>query len=199
MNAVALRGERTTLAQTILPEQTLRRDLALVVGFSLFVALCAQIAVPLPFTPVPITGQTFGVLLTGMLLGPRLGALSLLAYLAEGLAGAPVFALGTGGLSHLSGPTGGYLIAFPLAAVATGALATRGWDRHLVTTVLAMLLGNAIIYAIALPWLAHWVGASNAIALGMRPFLAGDAIKVLIAAVAVPGGWKILARSGFSL
>lgn len=196
MKAFALQGGHATFAQTMLPEETLRRDLALVAGFSLFVALCAQIAVPLPFTPVPFTAQTLGVLLTGMLLGPRLGALSLLAYLAEGLAGAPVFALGTGGVSHLFGPTGGYLVAFPLAAAATGMLAARGWDRRFVTTIVAMLLGNIVIYAIALPWLAHWVGANNAVALGMRPFLVGDAIKVLIAAIAMPGGWKLLAWSG---
>jgi len=170
-------------------------DAALIVGGSLFVALSAQVAIPLPFSPVPITGQTLAVLLVGALLGSRRGGLSLLTYLAEGAAGLPVYAGGTGGLVPLMGPTGGYLAGFVVAAFVTGLLAERGWDRHFVTTVLAMVLGNIVIYAFGLPWLAHFVGGAAVFALGLLPFLPGDIIKIIIAAILLPGGWKLLGRS----
>jgi biotin transport system substrate-specific component len=184
----------TTYADVLRPsakKSALLYDAALVIGGSLFIALGAQVAVQLPFSPVPITGQTLAVLLVGMLLGSRRGSLSLLAYLAEGLAGLPVFAGGTVGLARLLGPTGGYLVGFIVAAYVTGRLAERGWDRRVGTTILAMLLGNAAIYALGLPWLAAFVGGERALPLGLYPFIPGDLLKLALAAILLPAGWKI--------
>jgi biotin transport system substrate-specific component len=167
-------------------------DLALVLGGSLFIALSAHIAVPLPFSPVPITGQTLAVLMVGALLGSRHGALAVLAYLAEGMAGLPVFAGGVAGPARLLGPTGGYLLGFVVAAWVTGWLAERGWDRRVGTTLLMMVAGNAVIYAVAVPYLASLVGGGNALALGFYPFIAGDVVKTLVAAAFLPMGWKLL-------
>ena len=134
------------LVKTLWPHRTLARDLALILAGSLLVALAARISIPLPFTPVPITGQTLAILLVGAALGSRLGFLSLLAYLAEGAMGLPVFAGGTGGLAKILGPTGGFLLAFPLAAGLVGLLVERfGLDRSFLGTLLAMLAGNALL------------------------------------------------------
>src|SRR2546423_15708026 len=123
-----------TFAGALLAPMDWARGVALVVAFSLLTALAAQVAVPLPFTPVPITLQTFAVLLTGALLGSRLGALALVVYLCEGACGLPFFSLGRGGLAHLLfAPTSGYLLSYPLAAFLTGWLAKRGWDRRYLT------------------------------------------------------------------
>ncbi len=167
-------------------------DIVLVVSGSLFVALGAQVAIPLPFSPVPVTGQTLAVLLVGMLMGSRRGSLCLVAYLAEGIAGLPVFAGGTTGPAHLLGPTGGYVFGFVAAAYVAGWLAERGWDRQAGTTFLAMLLSNAVIYAVGLPWLAAFVGIGIALPLGFYPFIAGDILKLALAAALLPLGWKIL-------
>jgi biotin transport system substrate-specific component len=167
-------------------------DVAWVMGGSLFIALSAQVAIHLPFSPVPVTGQTLAVILVGMLLGSRRGSLALLTYLAEGLAGLPVFAGGTAGPARLLGPTGGYLVGFIVAAYVTGLLAERGWDRRVGTTLLAMLLGNAVLYALGLPWLAAFVGAQRALPLGLYPFIPGDLLKVALAALLLPAGWKLL-------
>ena len=175
------------------------RSAALVVGFSLLVALAAQVVVPLPWTPVPLTGQTFAVLLTGALLGPRLGALALLAYLAEGAAGLPFFRAGAGGAQHFAGPTAGYLFAFPAAAYVTGHLAERGWDRRFLTAAAAMALGSLVILAGGWAWLAVWTGsASKAFSLGVAPFLVGDVVKIALAAAALPAGWAVLRRTNLA-
>ena len=172
-------------------------DAALVLGASLVIALSAQVAIQLPFSPVPITGQTMAVLLVGALLGSRRGALAVLAYIAEGLAGLPVFAGGAAGLARLFGPTGGYLVGFVAAAFLVGWLAERGWDRRFGTTLAAMTLGNLVIYAVGVVWLAVFVGGlSRAWSLGVLPFLPGDVIKIILAAVLLPGGWKLLGMRG---
>lgn len=173
-------------------------DATLVVAGSLLVALLAQFAVPLPFSPVPVTGQTLAVLMVGMLLGSRRGGLALLTYLAEGAMGLPVLAGGAAGLARLTGPTGGYLVGFVAAAFLVGWLAERGWDRRPETTLLAMLLGNAVIYAFGLPWLAHFVGTERVLSLGLLPFLAGDLGKALLAMALLPWGWQLLDRRGWS-
>ncbi len=191
---------QNSLAQTLWPRRAdaravgLGRDAALVLAFSLVTALSAQVAVPLPFSPVPLTGQTFGVLLTGALLGPRLGALALLLYLAEGASGLPFFAGGAGGAARLAGPTGGYLLAYPLAAAGVGWLATRGWDRRPITMLAAMLLGSVVIFALGAAWLAHFPHISNAFVQGVLPFLPGDAVKALLAAGLLPLGWKWIGK-----
>ncbi|MET0626130.1 MAG: biotin transporter BioY [Pyrinomonadaceae bacterium] len=172
------------------------RSALVVVGFSLLTALAAQVVVPLPFTPVPLTGQTFAVLLTGALLGPRLGALAMLAYLAEGAAGLPFFRGGAGGVGHLSGATAGYLFAFPAAAYVTGHLAERGWDRRFLTAAAAMFLGSLVILACGCAWLSLAVGVEQAFRLGVLPFLPGDVVKIALAAAALPTGWALLRRTG---
>jgi biotin transport system substrate-specific component len=168
-------------------------DASLVIGASLVVALSAQLAIRLPFSPVPITGQTLAVLLVGALLGSRRGAMSMLAYLAQGIAGLPVFAQGASGIAYLAGPTGGYLIGFVAAAYITGWLAERGWDRHVGTTALAMLAGNLAIYAVGLSWLSLYIGR-QAIALGLLPYAAGDVLKLALAALSLPAGWKLIRK-----
>jgi biotin transport system substrate-specific component len=176
------------------PALTWGRDAALVLAFSLLTALSAQIVIPLPFTPVPITGQTFGVLLTGALLGPRLGALSMLLYLAEGSIGLPFFQAGTGGAAILTSLLGGYLISYPFAAALTGYLASRGWDRRPATMLLAMLFGSLIIYIFGALQLAHFIGPHDAVTKGILPFLPGDGLKALLAAGLLPLGWKLLGK-----
>ena len=160
---------------------------------SLLIALSAHVAIPLPFSPVPITGQTLAVLLVGALLGSRRGALCLLAYLAEGLAGLPVFAPGGApGLARLLGPTGGYLVGFVAAAYVTGRLAEEGWDRRVLSTIAAMLLGSAVIYTCGVSWLAVPLGLEKALVAGLYPFIPGDLVKVVLAALLLPAGWALL-------
>jgi len=186
-----------TLADAALPRADFFRNALLVVGASLVTAVAARIAIPLPWTPVPVTGQTFAVLLTGMVLGSRRGALALALYLAEGAAGLPVFAGGTAGPAALLGPTGGYLLAFPLAAAVTGTLAERGWDRRALTTLAAMLIGSGVIFACGLAWLARFVPAGRLLGAGLLPFLPGDVVKASLAALAFPYAWSwINRRSG---
>ncbi len=182
-----------TLGDVLIPRKTLLRDILLVLGASLFMALMARIALPLPFSPVPVTGQTFAVLLVGVVLGSRLGSLGVLAYIAEGAAGMPVFA-GGGGFAYLLGPTGGYLAGFAAAAFVTGWLAERGWDRRPVTAALAMLAGNAVIYLFGLSWLSRFAGVENILVVGLYPFAAGDLLKLALATAALPLAWKVLRR-----
>jgi biotin transport system substrate-specific component len=171
------------------------KSVALVVGFSLLTAAAAQVVVPLPWTPVPLTGQTFAVLLTGALLGPRLGALAMLAYLVEGAAGLPFFRGGAGGVTHFAGATAGYLFAFPAAAYVTGYLSEQGWDRRFVTAAAAMALGSIVILACGWAWLALMLkGGAEAFRLGVAPFLPGDVLKVALAAAVLPSGWALLRR-----
>ncbi len=189
-----------TLADAVLPgRRGLSRDIFLVLAFAVLMPLLARIAVPLPFTPVPITGQTFGVLLAGALLGPRRGALALLVYLAEGLAGLPVFAGGASawspsraGVPVIVGPSAGYLLSYPLAAFAVGFLAERGWDRRFWRAVAAMLVGEVVIYLVGLPWLGAYVGMERAVPLGLLPFMPGDVLKLLLAATLLPTAWRLL-------
>jgi biotin transport system substrate-specific component len=189
---------RPTLSDAVLSRATRRSwlsDALLIVCFSGFVALTARIEIMLPFTPVPITGQTLGVLLTGAALGSRRGSLALLLYLIEGALGLPVFAGGASGIARIIGPTGGYLLSYPLAAGVVGWLAERGWDRRLPLAMLAMLIGNLIIYLIGVPWLGLYKGILGNVSLlwaGVYPFLPGDLLKILIAAGVLPGAWALL-------
>ena len=185
-----------TLIQNLWPQKSRHVQIAQVVMGSLLVALAAQVTIPLPFSPVPITGQTFAVLLAAALLGGRGGAAALLLYLAEGAVGLPVFAGGLGGPAVLLGPTAGYLYGFVVAAFVVGRLCERGWDRRFRSAAAAMLLGNAIIYGFGLPWLATFVGVENVLTLGLLPFIPGDLFKLALAALSLPLSWKLLAKNG---
>ena len=169
-------------------------DLGLVLAGSALIALSAQVAIPLPFSPVPVTGQTFAVLLVGAALGRWRGAAAVITYIAEGAAGLPVFAGASAGPAVLIGPTGGYLLGFIPGAWLCGLLSEHGWDRRVGSTVLSMLLGNVVIFAVALPWLVRFVGASNVWTMGFWPFIPGDIVKIGLAAAALPLAWKWLGR-----
>lgn len=171
------------------------RQVSVVVAFSLLTALAAQIAIPIPFSPVPITGQTFAVLLTGALLGSRAGAAAMMVYLFEGAIGLPFFQAGAGGLGHLLGPTGGYLVAFPAAAFITGAFAENGWDKRFLAAAAAMFIGSLVIFFIGWAWLSQFMGPAVAFKAGVMPFIVGDIVKVALAAAALPAGWALLRTS----
>ena len=183
-----------TLADVAVPRAGVYSNALLVAGACLVTALAAQIAIPLPGSPVPITGQSFAVLLSGAVLGAKRGFLAQALYLAEGAIGLPVFAGGLGGAAMLAGPTGGYLIGFPLAALLVGALAERGWDRRFVTMLAAMLLGSAVIFALGVANLSRFVPGDLVLAQGLLPFLPGDLIKSSLAAAAFPGVWRAIER-----
>lgn len=170
-------------------------DVGLIIGGSFVIALLAQIAVG---WPVPITGQTFAVLMIAALLGSKRAAFSVVTYIFVGLAGLPVFAYGKAGIPALLGPTGGYIVGFVAAAYIVGLLAERGWDRKVGNTILAMVLGNVIIYAFGLGWLfilvctGRHIDSRGILAVGLYPFISGDLIKIALAAVLLPAGWKLL-------
>ncbi|MBE8469795.1 biotin transporter BioY [Streptomyces justiciae] len=169
------------------------RDLALVVGGAALTGLAAQISVPVPGSPVPVTGQTFAALLVGTTLGAGRGFLSLALYAIAGVAGMPWFAdAGSGSAA----PSFGYILGMILASTVVGALARRGADRSVLRTAGAILLGEAIIYAIGVPYLAvaRDMSASAAIAAGLTPFLIGDALKAALAMGLLPTAWKLIKR-----
>lgn len=172
------------------------RHLALILAGTLLIALSAQVRFYLPGDPVPVTGQTFAVLLAGGALGFRRGLASAAIYLLLGLVGLPVFADGKHGLEIVTGVTGGYIVGFILAAAIVGRLAELGWDRRLLGSVGAMLLGSAAVYAVGVPWLA--IAAQKpvewAIANGLSPFLLADALKIALAAAAFPAAWWVVGR-----
>ena len=185
----------TFLAGVLLPaEGNLRwaRDIGLVVGFALVTALFAQFSIKLGFTPVPITGQTLAVLLTGAALGSRRGAAAMAVYLVAG-AGLPFFAGGASGLVWLL-PSGGYIIGFIPAAFVVGYLAERGWDRK-PWILVAMLLGNVVLYIPGLLQLSFFVPEGKTLEFGLYPFILGDLIKLYVASVALPAAWWVVYRA----
>jgi biotin transport system substrate-specific component len=169
-------------------------SVALVVGFALLTALSAQIIIPLPFTPVPITGQTFAVLLSGAVLGSTLGPASQILYFLLGAIGLPFYAGGERGWTTAFGATGGYLIGFAVAAWIVGRLAELRQDRSVITAIPAFLAGNVIIHLFGVPWLAYRLGVSwpEAVQLGTVPFIIGDLVKVVVAGLLLPGSWKLI-------
>lgn len=191
MTASALPLRRNVVLADLVPG-ALVRDVALVVGAAGLTGLAAQLSFHVPGTPVPVTGQTFAVLLVGAALGPVRAVIGLALYLLVGVAGVPWFAPGAGGASF------GYVIGFVLAAGVVGALAGRGGDRTPVRTVATMALGTLLIYAVGVPWLAASVHVSefDAVRLGVRPFLAGDALKIAVAAGVLPGTWALTRKLG---
>lgn len=183
-----------TLAEAVYPSTGMLHDSVAVVTASLFIAVCAQIQIPLPFTPVPLSGGTLGVLYAGALLGSRRGAVAVFLYLLEGSMGLPVFSGGAAGFIHLLGPTGGYLVGFPVGAFATGLLAERGWDRTPGRAFLAMLAGSLPIFALGLLGLSRFVPAETLLVQGLWPFLPGDLLKSAVSAGLLPLGWKLLGK-----
>ncbi len=169
-------------------------DVCLVAGFSLIIAVSAQVSIPLPFTPVPVTLQTFAVVLTGALLGSRRGAAAIVAYLAEGLAGLPVFSLGRAGFAHLLGPTGGYLVGFVAAAWLVGFFVERRLASTLFGALFVLIVGHLVPYVTGVAWLSVSLGIQRALILGFMPFLVGDALKVA-ASVGVLAGANILGEN----
>ncbi len=185
----------------LFPQRTIVRQIALILAGSWLVALAAQVSIPLPFTPVPITGQTFGVALVGATLGMRLGFLSLVTYLVQGAAGMPVFAPGAVvGLARLLGPTGGYLMAFPLAAALIGYLVERfGSDRKFLPTMVAMLAGDVVTFTLGTIWLSvnlatagKFPGVWPVLGMAVIPFLPGSLIKASLAACGLPIAWRLI-------
>lgn len=173
------------------------RDVLVVLGASLALWVSAKVSIPIG--PVPISMQTFAVLAIGAALGPRLGALAVLAYLGQGALGLPVFA-GTPekgiGLAYMVGPTGGYLVGFAVAAFVVGLLARRRWDRNVVSATAMMLIGHAVVFAFGLLWLGTVIGWDKPVLeIGLTPFLIGTLAKSLLAAAVLPGAWRLLGRS----
>ena len=172
------------------------RDIVLVLTGAVFIYLTSRVLIVVPGTPVPITGQTFGVLLVGGALGFRRGLIAVGLYVLLGVVGLPFFAEGKGGLSVIWGASGGYLVGFIVAGAVVGRLAELGWDRKIGGAIGAMLVGSAIIYAIGLPWLKVVAGLSfeDMVAKGLTPFLIGDALKLVLAAVLFPAAWWVVGR-----
>ncbi len=196
MTAIDLRAR--TLAGALWTPSSLsplpRGALLAVVG-SLFVALCAQITVPL--WPVPVTGQTFAVLSVGLVCGWRIGGAALLLYLIEGALGLPFFAGGKSGWAVVVGASGGYIWGFILAAALVGWLAERGWDRNVWRTAVALFCGNVVLYVPGLLWLGQVVGWDKPVLeWGLTPFLFGDFLKLALAAALIPAVWAVLRRRG---
>lgn len=166
------------------------RIVVLAFAGSLLVAASAQLTVPL--WPVPMTMQTFAIVLVGAAYGWRLGGATLALYLAEGALGLPVFAGGAGNIASFAGPTGGYLVAFVPAAALVGWLVEMGWGKSIVMTALAMCLGTAIIFAGGLSWLSTFTGFERAVEVGMLPFLPGAVLKIGLAMAVLPIAWKLI-------
>jgi biotin transport system substrate-specific component len=191
---VSVRAEPATLRLACFPRSSRVADAVLVLAGAALVAVAAQLEFHLPGTPVPITGQTFAVLLVGASLGAVRGGASLMLYFLAGLVGAPVYSGGEEGWSIVQGATGGYLIGFVVAAAVVGWLAERRWDRRFSSAVAAMLTGNVIVYAFGLPWLARVVdlGFEDTLAQGLAPFVPGDLLKLYLAAALLPAAWRLV-------
>jgi biotin transport system substrate-specific component len=191
-----------TIADFLVPARVgerlspLARHVVLVAAGALLIYLSARVYIQVPGTPVPFTLQTFGVLLVGGALGLRRGAAAAFLYVALGVVGLPFFAEGKGGIGVIWGATGGYLVGFVAAASLVGWLAEQGWDRRLGGSIGATLLADALIYVIAVPWLALVTGASpeTAIAQGLTPFVVGDLAKLIAVALVFPAAWWVVGR-----
>ena len=182
----------TLYARTFPRTSSRLRDIWLIFTGAFFVAILAQVKILLPFSPVPLTGQTFAVLLVGAVLGSKRGAVSLTLYIAMGALGLPFFAGGASGLAYLSGVTLGYLVGFIVAAYLIGKLAERGLERSLRTSLIPFFAGTLVIYLFGAGWLAILFGAEKALRLGVLPFLVGDAMKLLLAAFVLPAVWRFM-------
>lgn len=202
LNRLPVEERGVTLADFLVPIQvgermgSRLRHVALIALGAVVIYLSARISIAVPGSPVPITGQTFGVLLVGGALGFRRGLAAVALYVAIGLIGFPFFAENKGGVSVILGATGGYIVGFLIAGALVGRLAELGWDRRIVGALGAMAIGNVVIYLIGVPWLmvvAHYDLATG-IAKGLTPFLLGDGLKLILAAAAFPLAWWVVGR-----
>ena len=188
-----MQANTMTLAGAVWPVATGQaewvRRAVLVIGGTAVLALSAKMKIPLG--AVPFTMQTFVVLVLGMVYGRRLAAATLLLYLGEGMAGLPVFA-GGGGIAYFAGPTAGFLLSFLAAAALLGGLAERGWGRTFATTIAAMLMGTAVIFAGGLAWLGYLIGFEKAVAVGFVPFIGSESAKIILAALVMPACWRFI-------
>lgn len=185
-----------TLRRAVFPRAGILTDALLVLGGALFVAVFAQISIPLPFTPVPITGQTFAVLLVGGALGTVCGTLSMGLYMFMGIVGLPVYADHAHGWHVVTGATGGYLVGFLVAAAMVGHLADRGWDTKFSTSGTMMLTGNVFIFLCGCLWLQHVLHTNleKTLEYGLYPFVPGEILKLYLAAALLPGAWALVRR-----
>ena len=202
LNRLPLEQRGLTIADFLVPirvgEQmgSRLRHVALILIGAVLIFASAKVSIPVPGSPVPITGQTFGVLLVGGALGFRRGLLSIAVYVAIGLIGLPFFAENKGGIAVLTGATGGYIVGFLVAGSLVVRLAELGWDRRIVGALGAMAIGNIVIYLIGVPWLMAVAGfdLATGIAKGLTPFLLGDVLKLILAAAAFPVAWWVVGR-----
>ena len=192
MSHAATIAQPRVLADLI--DRTRLRDAALILAGALFTALCAQISFPIPGSPVPITGQTFAVLLTGAGLGANRGAAAQVLYVGLGMAGLPFYADGASGAHVVFGATGGYLLAFPLSAWICGKAAELRYDRNALTALPVFALGSLVVFLIGVPWLAVSLDVSltEAIDLGFTPFILGGIVKAVLAAGLLPSAWRLV-------
>jgi biotin transport system substrate-specific component len=184
-----------TLRLAVFPRTGLAAEALLILAGAGLVALAAQVRIPME--PVPITGQTFAVLLVGASYGVLRGTAALSVYLALGLLGAPVYTEQNSGWEYFTGATGGYIIGFILAAAITGYLAEQRWDRRLSSAIAAMFIGSIAVYAIGLPWLAAVLDLNFETTLkeGLAPFVPGDLVKLFLAAALLPSAWRLVDRA----
>ena len=180
------------ITQKALPSRI--TNIALILGTSWLIAIGAQISIQLPFSPVPITAQTLVVLLAGLILGKNRGAAAVGSYLVQGALGLPIFAGGKSGWLTLTGPTGGYLFGFLAAVYVVGLISEMQFKRSVPQAATAMVIGNLIIYAFGLIWLARFVGENNALQLGLYPFLVGDLLKISLGVVLVGGSSLLISK-----
>jgi biotin transport system substrate-specific component len=180
------------LVDSVWSAESLARDVSLVIGGSLAIAAAAQLKIVLPFTPVPVSAQTFVVLLIGALFGAKRGVVTIMTYLSLGVLGLPVFSAAPPGPGALVSPTAGYLAGFVLAAWIMGTLSERGWDRKPWTTALAMFISSLVILTCGVLWLGRYVGWDNVLRTGFLPFIPGDLLKIALATAILPTGWKLL-------
>ena len=192
-----MNAQAATLRQAVVPRTDLLTDVVLVLAGTGLVAAAAQVSIKLPFTPVPITGQTFAVVFVGASLGAVRGTASLMLYLWLGVLGAPIYAHHDHGWSVITGASGGYIVGFVLAAAVTGWLAEQNWDKTLPSAIAAMPTGNVIIYLVGLPWLAVVLNTNleKTLEYGLYPFVPGDIFKLYLAAALLPGAWKLVQRT----
>jgi biotin transport system substrate-specific component len=187
--------QNQTCAAMLRPQikkEALLYNFILIVGASIFIALSAQIAFNVPFSPVPVTGQTFAVILVGAFLGSRAGSLTIIAYLLEGISGLPVFAQAQFGIVHLFGPTGGYLAGFVPAAFLCGWLVESGWGKSYLSTLGIMTIGTIVIFVCGLTWLKVLTGTENILLIGFYPYITGAIIKIVLATITYRLGWLAL-------